>query len=911
MRSKYFSLAAIAVIFTFSNAFANAADTDVMQLSYERFKLDNGLTVIVHEDRKAPVVFVGVWYHVGSKDEPKGKSGFAHLFEHLMFNGTENYDDDYFKPLQEIGATGLNGTTWLDRTNYFQTVPTGGLDRALWMESERMGHLLGAISQDKLDEQRDVVKNEKRQGDNRPYAMAEYLKYEGLFPEDHPYHHSTIGSMEDLGDASLDDVKNWFRKYYGPTNAVVVLAGDIDVTTAKELMVKYFGDIEPGMPLSRKTSRVPDRTQNTADIMYDNIPQPQLRWYWAVPGRTSQDAAELLIAGAILGNGKNARLYKNLIHDTELATDVSVGVQKFELASIFSISVTLKPDADRSDVQTIVEDTLAEFLKNGPDKKELARVKAILDGSVIRSLESVSGKGRMLATGQLYAEDPNFINRTLGWLNGASRKDIKRTARKWLTKGSYQLTILPHGKHKAQKAIADRSKMPDLTKNAALILPPLQEGKLQNGIRVVLAERHTIPVINMSIQFDAGTVSDQNGKEGTANYAFGLMNEGTKSLTSLEMADVMEMLGANIGFNNGKDSSSITLSALKKNIDPSVELWADVVRNPGFRPEDFERDRAILLNRLEQTKVNSRAIAMQLLAKKIYGDNHPYGMAQQGTEHSLKAMTRDDLFRFINDWIRPDNATIFVVGDTNLAEIKPLLEKYFGSWRNPKSALGQKQVQDVTPETVSRIFLVDKPGSPQATIIAGQLAPSMSDARFFDLNALNEILGGNFSSRLNMNLREDKGWSYGAYSGIIPATGQGLHIFIAPVQIDKTAEAMQELQKELSDVRGIKPPTETELALMRKNKVLTLPGKFESGRALLGYIMDNEVKGRDYKYAETLTDKYQAVNVDIIQKTAKDLLHPKALTWVIVGDLKKIEQKIRDLNMGQVQVVDADGNVVE
>ncbi len=901
------SYLAIAMLFLI-NSFQISYGADTIKLDYEKFTLDNGLTVIVHEDHKAPVVFVGVWYHVGSKDEPKGKSGFAHLFEHLMFNGTENYDADYFKPLQEIGATGMNGTTWLDRTNYYQTVPTGGLERALWMESERMGHLLGAISQEKLDEQRDVVKNEKRQGDNRPYAMAEYLESEGLFPEDHPYHHSTIGSMEDLSNASLDDVKGWFKKYYGATNAVMVLAGDINLEAAKTLMEKYFGDIGPGLPLSRKTSRIPDRTINTADVMYDNVPQPQVRWLWAVPGRVEQETAELVLAGAVLGTGKNSRLNKKLIHESELATNVSVNVQKFELASVFSISVTIKPDANIDQVKTIVEDTIKDFLKNGPEKKELARVKAILDGSVIRSLESVSGKGRMLATGQLYAGDPNFINISLGWMNSAKRKDVLKTSRKWLSDGSFQLTILPHGNHKAGQAIADRSKMPDMTKTTALKLPALQEGQLQNGIKVILAERHTIPVINMSIQFDAGTVSDQYGKEGTANYAFGLMNEGTKNLTSLEMANRQEMLGANIGFNNGLDTSNITLSALKKNIGPSIELWADVVQNPGFRAEDLERDRGILLNRLEQSKVNPRSIARSLLAQKTYGKGHPYGQKSQGTEQSIKSMTQDDLFDFIAAWIRPENATIFVVGDTTLDEITPYLEEHFGKWRSPKVPAGKKMVPDVTAPVSPLIFLVDKPGSPQAVIMAGHIAPSASDKRFFGLNAMNEILGGNFSARLNMNLREDKGWAYGAYSGVIPAQGPGLLLLLAPVQIDKTAEAMQEMLKEASDLRGEKPPTEDELVLMRKNKVLTLPGRFESANALLTYIMDNAVKGRDHKYAETLPNKYQSLSTEQLLKTAQDMLHPETLTWIVVGDLSKIEENIRALNMGEVEIVDAEGN---
>ncbi|WP_417623664.1 M16 family metallopeptidase [Paremcibacter congregatus] len=890
---------------------AESRVADAIQLDHQKFTLDNGLTVIVHEDHKAPVVFVGVWYHVGSKDEPVGKTGFAHLFEHLMFNGTENYDKDYFKPLQEIGATGMNGTTWLDRTNYYQTVPTGGLDRALWMESERMGHLLGAISQEKLDEQRDVVKNEKRQGDNRPYAMAEYLEAEGLFPKEHPYHHSTIGSMEDLSNASLEDVKGWFTKYYGATNAVVVLAGDIDVETAKAKMNAYFADVNPGVPLTRKTSWVPNRTENTTEVMYDKVPQPQVRYLWAVPGRTSQDVAELTLTSAVLGNGKNARLYKKLVHEMKLATAVSAYVQKFELASIFSISATLKPDTDVDQVKQIIENTLAEFLENGPEKNELKRVKAILDGDTIRSLESVSGKGRMLAKGQLYANDPNFINRSLAWMNGASRKAVQNTAQKWLSDGSHQLTILPHGDHKATTATADRSVMPAMTKTADLQLPELQKTTLSNGITVVLAERHAVPVVNMSIQFDAGRSTDVPGKEGAANFAFGLMNEGTKSLTSLEMANRKEMLGADIGFSNNRDSSSISLSALKKNLNPSIALWADVVQNPGYRPEDLERDRAIILNQIEQAKVNPRSITMNLLTKTVYGPDHPYGLNSTGTEASIKAMTREDLFAFNDAWIRPDKATIFVVGDTTLDAITPVLEKHFGDWKTPKTSAGKKVLPPVALQDKTRILLVDKPGSPQASILAGHLAPSNTDDRMFNIKALNEVLGGNFSSRLNMNLREDKGWAYGAYSGLFDAKAQGLYLFSAPVQIDKTAEAMQEVLKEVRNIRTDMPPTEEELALIRKSKILTLPGKFESGSALLGYMMDNANKGRAHDYAITLPAKYQALNAETIYKTAQDILHPDAITWIVVGDLSKIEQKIRDLDLGDVTVVDADGKIVE
>ncbi|HPF45727.1 MAG: insulinase family protein [Alphaproteobacteria bacterium] len=906
MKLKLSSLI-IFLVFLVSSAVAD----DTPTINFEQYTLGNGLRVVVHTDRKAPIISVNVWYHVGSKDEPAGKTGFAHLFEHLMFNGSENYDDDYFKPLQEIGATGINGTTAQDRTNYYQTVPVGGLDRILWMESDRMGHLVGAIAQEKLDEQRDVVKNEKRQGENRPGGKLYYHIYEGVYPEDHPYHHSVIGSMEDLDNASLEDVKGWFQEYYGPNNAVVVLSGDIDAETSKPLMEKYFGDIPASRPLARKTSWVPIHQANRYEVMEDNVPHTYLTWSWAVPGRTTKEYAELEVAAEIFGGGRNSRLYKNLVHEQELVNSASASLIPGELSGIFIITAELKYGSDAEEISNVIEQMLSDFLKKGPTAKELTRVKTTIENGMIRAMESISSVGTALASGAVYANDPGFIHKKQSWQNATTKKDILTVTNKWLSKGYYKIDLVPFAPYKVEESDVNRSKMPDFTAEADINLPPLKEATLNNGIKVTLAERHSVPTVNLAMEFDAGQVTDHSVKFGTASFTFGNMNEGTKSLPSLEFDDRKTMLGAMIGFSNGLDSSNISLSALKKNLSNSIDLWADVIRNPAFRPVDIERDRSLTLAQLEEAKMDPDSIAGSLLTKVLYGPDHVYsGRTFAEREEMVKSINRQDLLDFHDMWIRPDNAKIYVVGDTTIDEITSLLNAAFGDWKNPDRPKGEKNITDADYAKKSRIILVDQPGAGQSRILAAHLVSSSKDKNAFNVNAMNDILGGEFTSRINMNLREDKGWSYGAGSSIGQAIRQRSFRVSTSVQTDKTAAAMEEIIKDIKDYQTTKPPTEQELNLMVKGNTLPLPGRFATNRSLISYIMRNELYDRPYNYAETLYDKYNALTPEFLQKIAQDYLRPDAMTWVVVGDLSKIEQNIRDLNIGDVEVWDANGKKI-
>lgn len=893
-----------------------AGDNQTVDIPFTQFRLDNGLTVVVHEDHKAPIVAVNVWYHVGSKDEKPGKTGFAHLFEHLMFNGSENYNDEFFGPFEKVGATEMNGTTWLDRTNYFQNVPTTALDLALWMESDRMGHLLGAIDQKKLDEQRGVVQNEKREGENQPYGRAWEQIQKAVFPEGHPYSWETIGSMEDLNAASLDDVKEWFRTYYGAANAVLVLAGDIEPETAKRKVEQYFGDIPSGPPLTKRESWIAKRTESTRDVMFDRVPQTKLYKVWNTPPFGSADSEHLDLLANVLGGGKNSRLYKTLVYDQQLATNVSVSNQGFELASMFMLEVDIKPGADQKQVERLIAAEMSRLLKKGADATELERVKSVLEASFVRGVERVggsNGKSDVLATYQTYLGDAGAYKRTLERYRDAEPEDLKRVANTWLADGDYTLEIQPFPEYKVIPKGADRSQLPEVSSTPDLKFPTIQRATLDNGLKVVLAERHSVPTVQIALQFDAGYAADQGGKLGTASFAMAMLDEGTKELSALEISDRAERLGANIGAGSSLDTSTVTLDALKRNLEDSIALFTDIVREPAFDEAEIERLRARWLASIQQEKAEPTTIALRLLPPLLYGPEHAYGIpfTGSGTEAAIASLKREDLVKFHHTWLRPDNATLIVTGDTSLPEILPKLNRAFGDWTAPAAALPKKNlaaVGSVTP----RVYLIDRPGAQQSVVIAGQVmaAPERDMLKNAAFYTMNDILGGQFSSRLNMNLREDKHWAYGAYTSMRQAKGMRPYFAYAPVQTDKTKESVVEVRKELRDYVSARPSTEAELRKSVMNTVRSLPGEYETSAAVMGALANIVTYERPDNYVELIKPTYDQLTLGAVQQMAKDALKPDQMIWIIVGDLAKIESGIRGLDLGKVQVLDVDGKPV-
>jgi zinc protease len=881
-----------------------------IDIPFKKFVLKNGLTLIVHEDHKSPLVCVNVWYHVGSKNEKAGKTGFAHLFEHLMFNGSENFDDDYFKAMEKVGATELNGTTNEDRTNYFENAPKDALDFLLWMESDRMGHLLGAINQAKLDEQRGVVQNEKRQHENQPYGIAEELMVKNTYPAGHPYSWTVIGSMEDLNAASLDDVKEWFRTYYGAANATLVVAGDVNPEEVLKKVEKYFGDIPSGPPVARQSEWIARRTGEHRQIAQDRVPQARIYKVWNMPSYGSADTDYLNLAGDVLASGKSSRLYKRLVYDEQIASDVSAYLDTREIGGQLVLVATVRPGESLEKVEKAMDEELARFLEKGPTADELERVKTQNLAGFIRGVERIGGfggKSDTLAIGQVFLGDPGAYKTSVNRVREATARDLQQAAKRWLSDGVYVLEVHPFPEYATAKSDVDRSKLPVPEIKPEVRFPKLQRATLPNGLKIVLAERKAIPVVNLSLLVDAGYASDQFATPGTAKLAMNLLDEGTKSRTALQISDELDRLGANLSTGSDLDSSYVTMSALKANLEPSVEIFADVIQRPTFAEADFKRLQKQQMDAIKREKSEPNSMALRVLPRLLYGEGHAYSMpfTGSGTEASVAKLAPADVQKFHQTWFKPNNATLVVVGDTTMEEIAPKVEKFFKRWG--RGEVPKKNIGPAKDPEKPLVYLIDRPGSIQSAIFSGVIAPPKANPNEIPIEIMNDILGGTFTSRLNMNLREDKHWSYGVRSILVDARGPRPYFVLAPVQTDKTRESITEIEKELRGIVGDKPVTGQELAKTQKEQTLKLAGAWETTGAVGSAISKMVRFGLPENYYETYPGKVLALTQPDVEAAAREVVHPNKRVWVIVGDRAKIEPAIRGLGLGEVRLIDADG----
>ncbi len=886
------------------------AQTKEIDIPYEKFVLSNGLTVIVHEDHKAPIVAVNVWYHVGSKNEKPGKTGFAHLFEHLMFGGSEHAPGRYIDTMEKIGATDLNGTTNTDRTNYFENVPTSALDYTLWLESDRMGHLLGAFDEKTLTLQRGVVQNEKRQGENQPYGVTRQLLTQNTYPAGHPYSWTTIGEMADLDAASLQDVKDWFKTYYGPSNVVLVLAGDIDAKTAKEKVEKYFGDIPPGPPVAHQEAWSAKMTGTHRQKVQDRVPQARIYMVWNIPEFGSADLDYLDLVSDCLSQGKTSRLYKRLVYDDQIATDANAFIDPREIGGQFRIQATARPGQDLGQVEKEVDEELARFLKDGPTPDELQRVKAQYEANFIRGIERIGGfggKSDRLAINQVFRGSPDAYKETLKRVREATPEDLKAAANRWLSDGVYILEVHPFPEYKEAATGADRSKAPDTGTPPALKLPKLQRATLSNGMKVILAERHEVPLVNFWLATDAGYAADQLASPGTGSMTMALLTGGTSSRNALEISDQLALLGAQLQAYSNLDLSIVRLSALKSKLDPSLELYADVILHPSFPESDFKLQQNQQLAAIKREQNTPTQMALRVFPGLIYGAGHPYGnpLTGSGTSESVAKLTREDLAKFHQTWFKPNNATLVVVGDTTLAEVTPKLEKLFAVWK--QGQVQKKDLKNVPLAAKPVVYLMDKPGALQSVIIAGSVAPPKGNPKEIAIEAMNDGLGGMFSSRLNLDLREEKHWSYGVTSFLNDARGQRPFIALSPVETDKTKESMAEMNKQFRGIVGDHPLNGEELKTIQDSETLSLPGSRETLNALGGSIIDLVQFGLPDHYYETFAGKVRALKTSDVEDAAKTVVHPDNLIWVVVGDRAKIEAGIRELGYGEVRILNPEG----
>ncbi len=898
------------------------------KLPFEEYHLKNGLRVILHEDRSTPVVAVNLWYHVGSKNEVIGRTGFAHLFEHMMFQGSKNYNDDYFYPLQEAGAS-INGSTNPDRTNYFEVVPSNFLELALFMEADRMGGLLDAMTQAKLDNQRDVVKNERRQRyDNQPYGTAFEKIFAQMFPSPHPYNWTTIGSLDDLTAASMDDVKAFFRQYYVPNNASLVIAGDFDKAQARSWVEKYFGPIEEGAAIKRPSPAAPKLNGEIRKTFEDSVQLPRLYMVWESSPAYSADEPALDILSSILSSGRGSRLQGSLIYDKQIAQDVGAFNYALEAGGMFITQSTAKPGSSLDDIEKDINIEIERIKKEAPTKEEMDRAVNSIESQTIYGMQTNLGKADQMNAYATFLNKPNYFQADLDRYSKVTAADVQKAANKYLTKDRFVMSFVPRtssaksaaktaANSPTSKAAKDEKQedysanLPKPGPNPSFSLPAIEKTKLSNGLNVWVVKQSELPIVSMNMVFNSGGTADPADRAGLASFTASLLNDGTKTRSAVEIANQLQSIGANVNTGSGWDSANVTLQTLTRNMDKALDIYSDIIVNPVFPADELETLRKRTLVSLIQRKDNPNAIANVVYNALLYGKDNPYGKSLGGDETSVKALTQNEIKEFYTANYRPNNATLIVVGDTDIKTIVPKLEKAFSGWK------GGDAVDIDIPSTVAfdkpGIYIVDKPGAAQSVISIGQVGVARNSPDYFPLVVMNSILGGQFSARVNMNLREDKGYTYGARTSWAFRKGAGPFEASADVQTAVTKESVQEFMKELNGIRGGRPVTNTELEYNKQSLIRRFPSGFETVGQISGQLSNLVVYGLPDSYFNNYIESIQSVTAKDVDRVANKYLTPDKMAIVIVGDKSVIEPKLKEIEgLGShIMYLDTNGDPIK
>ena len=894
-------------------------------IDVKEYTLKNGLRVITHVDRSTPVVAVGTWYHVGSKNEVIGRTGFAHLFEHMMFQGSKNYDSDYFTPLQEAGGN-INGTTNQDRTWYYETVPSNFLELALFMEADRLGNLLPAMTQAKLDNQRDVVKNERRQRvDNQPYGASFEKIGEIMFPKGHPYNWTTIGSLEDLQAASLEDVKSFFRQYYTPNNTILVLSGDFDEQQARTWVEKYFGPITKGENIVRPNQAQPKLDKEIRVDVDDALaPLPRRYMVWHGVRQYAPDEPALDILGNILSSGRGSRLQSSLIYGKELAQQVGAGSGTNEIAGTFQITATARPGKSLDEIEKEINAEIERIKTTPPSVDEIARAKNSIESQTIFGLQTVLGKAGQLTNYAGYVGKPNYFQADLDRYSKVTAADVQRVANTYLTANRLVMTYNPKraegsstgraanqptsvkSEKKDQARIdAQGAALPKPGPNPRLSLPPIEKTKLSNGLEIWMVEQNELPMIAMNLVLKTGSANEPDDRTGVSGLMTSLLDDGTKNRTAVEISNQLQSIGAFLNAGGGWDSTSVSMQTLTRNFDKALDIFADVILNPTFPATEFESLRARSLIGLRQQKANPNAIANVAYNKVLYG-NHPYG--RDNTEATLKAITRDDLVSYYQNTFRPENGVLIVVGNYNKSTLKSSLEKALGGW----TASGKVAVRNL-PDTKSLektgIYLIDRPNSAQSVVSVGQVGIDRMNPDYLPVVVMNSVLGGAITSRISMNLREDKGYTYGANSGFTFRRGAGPFRAGGDMQTAVTKESVLELMKELKGIRGDAPITQKELDYNKQSLIRRYPSAFETIPGMSNQLANLITYALPDSYFNDYIAQINAVTLADVNRVANKYLDPSKMAIVIVGDRKVIEPGLKELGY-PITILDTDGNPV-
>ncbi len=889
------------------------------KLEFEKFTLPNGLQVILHVDRKLPIVHVNEWFHVGSKDEKPGRTGFAHLFEHMMFQGSKNAEGEYFNYAERAGANlregGVNGTTNQDRTNYFVTVPSSSLEHVLWLEADRLATLLDVTTIEKLNNQRDVVKNERRQGlENTPYGRWYSLIFGTVYPAGHPYSWPVIGSQEDLTAATLDDVKDFFRRYYTPNNLSLVIAGDFDPAQAKALVTKYFGDLPPGPPLDRPARAIGALSSERVVEVSDRVSQERVYLGWPSPEYFSPDDAALDIAARVLADGLSSRLNKALVYDEQLATQVAAFNWTAEMGSIFIVQATARPGKPLAQVEQRIGEEIARLAKEGPSAAEVERAKTKQESEFISGLERIGGfggKADVLNQYNVYLGDPNNIDADLARYRKLTPADIQKAVARWIdTRNRAVLRFHPEASERPANALTlDRTQVPPLGADRPFTAPAVQTTKLPNGLEVLVVERRDLPKVNVVLTTRAGAASDLPGKAGLANLTLVTIDMGTKTRKALEIEEALGDLGTTLGGNIGRESARLTIDVLARNLSPALGIVADVAQNPVFPESDVARERQRVLDGLTQADRNANAVAGRIIPMLAFGPDHPYGRPAQGLKGTVTNITRQDLAAFHAANWKPGSSALIFAGDITLAQATELARTHFGNWAG--GAAAPVSIPAPAPAGVpGKIYLVDRPDAAQ-TVIA-QLLPGIarSSPDFYAVSLVDSAWGGAAGARLNMNLREDKGYAYGAFSNFNSMTKAGAWTGNAGVQTDKTAESIVEFDKELKGLVSGRPIEADEFNSTRSRLTRGYTQQFESLARVTQQVGNLWVLGLPMTELQREFDATSKLTLADVQAAVKKYVQPDKSSLLLVGDRAKIEAKVKALNLGDIILLDVEGKPV-
>lgn len=899
--------------------------TRAPEIKYERYKLANGLEVLLHEDHKLPIVAVDIWYHVGPVKERAGRTGFAHLFEHMMFEGSKHVGEKaHIKYLESAGATGINGTTSFDRTNYFETVPSNQLELALWLESDRMGFLLDTLDRAKLTNQRDVVRNEKRQGEGRPYGIVDDEVYHQLFPKDHPYYADVIGSHADIEAARLADVREFFTQYYTPNNATIAIAGDYDEATIKQLVEKYFGPIPSGPQVKLTSVNTPPIKAERRVTVTDTVQLPKVILAWlSAPAFTPGDA-DADIASSILGGGKSSRMYKELVYKQQIAQSAQCNNDSEQLASTFECELIAKPNVTPEKLEAEAEKIIEGLAASGPTAREVEQARNKSETGLISGLQRLGGFGGIADTLNYYNQytgDPGYLSKDLARHDAVTPASVQKFAQATLGKNQRvvvygvpgkkvlddvprspedtdaSVKISPEHSAEFEQAQAWRVTPPKPGPERPLVLPKPSVFTLANGFTVYLVERHELPLVSAQFVGLAGSAENPAERPGLAGMTAAMLTEGTQKRSSEEIADAAALLGSEITSNSDSDSAVLGISILSSHVSRGLDLIADSVEHPSFPSADLERIRASRLTALIQQQDNPLRLGMRTGILNLFGGDNPYGYDPLGTASSLHAVTREQVTEFYSSHYGPKNSLLELTGDVTPEQARKLAEEAFGGWTSSAVAATVPSVPAV-PER--KILLVDKPGSPQTALLAFGVGLDRKSADYPAATVMNTMLGGLFSSRINMNLREEHGYTYGAFSFYRFYRGIGPFIAGAQVRQDVTAPAAEQLFKELDGIHT-RPLTDAELKMAKDNIILSLPGNFESARDVNGQLANLWLFGLPLDYFTKLPAQIDGVTSADAQAAAEKYVRPENLLLIAVGDKAKIETGLKDLKLGPVE----------